>query len=240
MSKKNTDKKKNNVLKRLDPRMVLYCYLACFILLFVAEGLIGAGVTLLCSVGVWSLSEMQLNELWKKIRYAVIIFFLICVLVAIASSVLFALGLFLRVAGFTILTVIYYSINSTYDRLDSVTGAFRAGNVISMNFSRVFDFLPSLGKNMRGLVLAARYRGMYLERMTVWQKVKLLFILQIPALQKAYFEFRRFKEVTETRCYDAEANRSRMKAFKYKKVDIFAASAVVLYAGLLIVLRILL
>ena len=231
--------KKENILKSLDPRMVLYCYAAFIILVFVAGGLIGAGVTLLAAVGLWAISEMSFKKLWEKVSYAVIITFAVCVIVAIASSVLIALSVLLRICSMIIISVLYLNINSIYDRLDAMTGGFHTTNSFSMNFSRAFHFLPSLGSNMKGLVLAARYRGIRLEELNVWQKVKLFIILQIPALQNAFHSFKCFGEAAELRCYDLEAARRRMKPFKYRRIDILAAAVMVLYAALLVVLRIL-
>lgn len=115
-----------------------------------------------------------------------------------------------------------------------VIGLGSAVHTIAMIMTIALRFIPTLVDETNKLMNAQKARGADFESGGIIKRVKALIPILIPLLISSVRRAGELAEAMESRCYNSDSNRTRMKQLKYNSIDLF--SAIIFIFGLSFIL----
>ncbi|MDR1467381.1 MAG: energy-coupling factor transporter transmembrane protein EcfT [Oscillospiraceae bacterium] len=107
---------------------------------------------------------------------------------------------------------------------------------IAMITTIALRFIPTLFEESNKIIMAQKARGANLETKKIKEKFKafmpIIILLFISSFRRAY----ELSVAMECRCYRGSENRTKLRVFKIKSVDIFAVAFTILYGAAVIIL----
>lgn len=225
----------NSVLHRSDARLKLY-----FMLVFTVLCLICSDIPalLLCILTVFiaiACSKVPLHILWKRTRTVFLLIFILSVftLFTTEGNALGKLGILVVTeeglcrAGF-LLTKLYLialaaaltaCTTTPTDILDGLTEGFHIKNDFAMSLVLALSFLPILSDEMNRIRIAQAARGADVREGSIWIRMKHTISIMIPLFRAAIDRSEKMADAMDVRCYDSEAERSRLEPLKYSTID---------------------
>ena len=124
------------------------------------------------------------------------------------------------------------------DGLEALMGPLKKVGVpvheLSMMMCIALRFIPTLIEETDKIMSAQKARGADFESGGIIKRVKALIPILIPLLISSVRRAGELAEAMESRCYNSNSNRTRMKQLKYKRIDLF--SAIIFIFGLSFIL----
>ena len=145
------------------------------------------------------------------------------------------------IAGSAFLTLTT-SPNSITDGLESGLGFLKYIKVpvheIAMMMSIALRFIPILSDEMQKIRKAQMARGADFENGSLIKRAKAMVPILVPLFVSAFRRANELAMAMEARCYHGSEGRTKMKPLKYEKRDRIAYISMVLYLGVIIIVKI--
>jgi energy-coupling factor transport system permease protein len=251
----------DSFIHRLDPRTKLLATVALIAIVFVAQGFSGFLLIAAFVIGCAASTGIHLKYLirgLKPIMFIIIFTFVLNLFFQTEGKELVHIGFIritdqgLRMASFMAARLILLVVSSQLLTLttspialtDGLEALFRPLEVIhfpaheiAMMMSIALRFIPTLMDEADKIMKAQKARGADFENGRLVQRAKAMIPLLVPLFVGA---FRRAEELAlamDARCYRGGAGRTRMKQLQYKRIDLFAALAILLLLAAVIALN---
>lgn len=246
-------------IHRLDPRVKLLGTVLYIISLFTFKSFSGYIVAVLFLGTVITMSKVPFRYIVKGLKSLLMI-----MLFAIVFNVFFATGehvLFtygaiqitvegIRNAAFLAIRLALLVIGSSLmtftttptqltDAIEKVLGPLNRIKVpvheIAMMMSIALRFIPILMEELDKIMKAQTARGADFESGNLVQRVKALVPILVPLFISAFRRANDLAMAMEARCYRGGAGRTKMKPLKYKRIDFYGYSSLVIYFLLIVI-----
>lgn len=250
-------------IHKLDPRTKIIGTFVFLVALFLVQDFWG----FLMAVGglalVIGISKVPLNFILRGLKpvFIIILFTFMINMFMTKGEVLFGWGflqitreglynaffmgvrLVLLIIGSSLLTLTTKPIKLT-DGIESLLGPLKKIGIpaheLAMMMTIALRFIPTLLEETDKIMKAQMARGADFESGNIFNRAKSLIPLLIPLFISAFRIAQDLAMAMEARCYRGGENRTRMSAMKYKKRDMLAATALILFVGVIVLERILL
>lgn len=248
----------DSILHRLDPRVKLLGTLLYIISLFTFRSFSGYVVAVLFLGIVIKLSKVPFGYIVKGLKsllfimlFAVVfnIFFaagehvlfeygIITITVeGIRNAVFLAIRLALLVIGSSLMTFTTTPTQLT-DAIEKVLSPLNRIKIpvheIAMMMSIALRFIPILMEELDKIMKAQTARGADFESGKLLEKVKALIPILVPLFISAFRRANDLAMAMEARCYRGGEGRTKMKPLKYKRLDFYGYSFLIIYFMLVI------
>lgn len=253
--------KADSVIHRLDPRVKLMGTLIFIISLFMGMNIwIYAVVTVALAV-VIKMSRIPLKFMVRGLKSIVILIIISAVfnlfltpgdvLIQIWKLTITYQGL--KMAIFMVVRLIYLIVgtslmtltttpNNLTDGLEKGLGFLKVIKVpvheIAMMMSIALRFIPILIEETDKIMKAQMARGADFENGSIIRRAKAMVPILVPLFVSAFRRANELAMAMEARCYHGSGGRTKMKPLKYEKRDRIAYISMVLYLGVIIIVKI--
>jgi energy-coupling factor transport system permease protein len=253
--------KADSVIHRLDPRVKLMGTLIFIISLFMGMNIwIYAVVTVALAV-VIKMSRIPLKFMVRGLKSIVILIIISAVfnlfltpgdvLIQIWKLTITYQGL--KMAIFMVVRLIYLIVgtslmtltttpNNLTDGLEKGLGFLKVIKVpvheIAMMMSIALRFIPILIEETDKIMKAQMARGADFENGSLIKRAKAMVPILVPLFVSAFRRANELAMAMEARCYHGSEGRTKMKPLKYEKRDRIAYISMVLYLGVIIIVKI--
>lgn len=252
-----------SVIHRLDPRTKLVGTMVFIIALFLADNIWGYLLATVVLALVIGSSKVPFRFIVRGLK-AIVVLLLISVsfnLFLTDGEILVKLGFLkvtkegIRTAGFMAVRLIYLVIGSSLMTFtttpNQLTDGLEKGLVflkpfhipvheVSMMMSIALRFIPILVEETDKIMKAQMARGADFESGNLIQKARAMVPLLVPLFISAFRRATDLAMAMEARCYRGGEGRTKMKPLKYARRDRIAYLMFAVYAGIVLVLRIML
>lgn len=253
--------KADSVIHRLDPRVKLMGTLIFIISLFMGMNIwIYAVVTVAFAV-VIKMSRIPLKFMVRGLKSIVILIIISAVfnlfltpgdvLIQIWKLTITYQGL--KMAIFMVVRLIYLIVgtslmtltttpNNLTDGLEKGLGFLKVIKVpvheIAMMMSIALRFIPILIEETDKIMKAQMARGADFENGSLIKRAKAMVPILVPLFVSAFRRANELAMAMEARCYHGSEGRTKMKPLKYEKRDRIAYISMILYLGVIIIVKI--
>ena len=250
-----------SAVHELDPRTKLFSLFVFLIMLFIAaEARAFLLASLVLGLTIYA-SRVPMRLLLRGLRPIIIILTFtvaINILFTPGENVLLSFSVFtiteeglilslrlsvrlvLMIMASTLLTLTTTPIQLT-DSIEYCLKPFRKIGVpsheIAMMMSIALRFIPTLLEEVDKIMKAQMARGAEFDTGSLIQKAKSLIPVLIPLFVSSIRRAEELALAMEARCYRGDVNRTRMKQMLFKRQDYFIIVCTVLFAALIIFLR---
>ena len=114
-------------------------------------------------------------------------------------------------------------------------GLGSAVHTVAMIMTIALRFIPTLVDETNKLMNAQKARGADFESGSIIKRVKALIPILIPLLISSVRRAGELAEAMESKCYNTNSNRTRMKQLKFSRIDLIATAICVLGIALIFV-----
>lgn len=252
-----------SVIHQLDPRTKLVGTMVFIIALFLADNIWGYLLATVVLALVIGSSKVPFRFIVRGLK-AIVVLLLISVsfnLFLTDGEILVKLGFLkvtkegIRTAGFMAVRLIYLVIGSSLMTFtttpNQLTDGLEKGLVflkpfhipvheVSMMMSIALRFIPILVEETDKIMKAQMARGADFESGNLIQKARAMVPLLVPLFISAFRRATDLAMAMEARCYRGGEGRTKMKPLKYARRDRIAYLMFAVYAGIVLVLRIML
>ena len=223
--------KADSVIHRLDPRVKLMGTLIFIISLFMGMNIwIYAVVTVALAV-VIKMSRIPLKFMVRGLKSIVIL---------IIISAVF--NLFLTPGDVLIqiwkLTITYQGLKMAIFMVGFLKVIKVPVHEIAMMMSIALRFIPILIEETDKIMKAQMARGADFENGSLIKRAKAMVPILVPLFVSAFRRANELAMAMEARCYHGSEGRTKMKPLKYEKRDRIAYISMVLYLGVIIIVKI--
>ena len=250
----------DSIVHRLDPRTKLAGTMVFIITLFLSDSIWGYLLATAALAAVIRLTKVPFRFIVRGLK-AIVLLLLISVsfnLFLTDGEVLVKLG-FLKItregvetAAFMAVRLIYLVIGSSLMTLTTTPNELTDGmekglgflkrfhmpvHEVSMMMSIALRFIPILVEETDKIMKAQMARGADFESGNLIQKAKAMVPLLVPLFISAFRRATDLAMAMEARCYRGGEGRTKMKPLKYARRDKIAYAVFVVYAALVLILR---
>ena len=253
----------DSVLHRLDPRTKLFGTLVYIVSLFIADNLFAYAAAALFLVTAISMSKVPVKFMVRGLKSIV---FLLRISVSFnlfltPGTPIFKIGFLqmtwegLKFASFMAVRLIFLVLGSTIltltttpnqltDGLEKSLGFLKKVGVpvheVSMMMSIALRFIPILIEETDKIMKAQMARGADFESGNLIQKAKAMVPLLVPLFISAFRRATDLAMAMEARCYRGGDGRTKMKPLTYARRDRLTYLVYLMYAAVVILLKVLL
>ena len=250
-----------SVVHRLDPRTKLFGTLIYIISLFFADNLLCYAVATVFLAMAVRASRVPFKFIVRGLK-AIVFLLLISisfnlfltpgdVLIQIWKLTITYQGL--KMAIFMVVRLIYLIVgtslmtltttpNNLTDGLEKGLGFLKVIKVpvheIAMMMSIALRFIPILIEETDKIMKAQMARGADFENGSLIKRAKAMVPILVPLFVSAFRRANELAMAMEARCYHGSEGRTKMKPLKYEKRDRIAYISMVLYLGVIIIVKI--
>ena len=239
--------KADSVIHRLDPRVKLMGTLIFIISLFMGMNIwIYAVVTVALAV-VIKMSRIPLKFMVRGLKSIVIliiisaVFNLTITYQGLKMAIFMVVRLIYLIVGTSLMTLTTTPNNLT-DGLEKGLGFLKVIKVpvheIAMMMSIALRFIPILIEETDKIMKAQMARGADFENGSLIKRAKAMVPILVPLFVSAFRRANELAMAMEARCYHGSEGRTKMKPLKYEKRDRIAYISMVLYLGVIIIVKI--
>lgn len=246
---------------RLDPRTKLFSTLVFLVTLFLADDWMGyLAATLFLGLCI-RVSGVPLGYMLKGLR-AIIVLLLFSVafnMFLTPGDVLVQLGALkitrqgLIQSGYMAVRLIYLIMGSSLMTFTTTPTSLTDGMESGLSFLKIFRvpvheiammmsialrFIPILTEETDRIMKAQTARGADFESGGLIKRAKALVPILVPLFISAFRRATDLAMAMEARCYHGGDGRTKMRPLKYAKRDYIAYMLVLLYAGVIVVLKV--
>lgn len=250
----------DSAIHRLDPRVKLLGTLCYIISLFIVKSFLVYGVALIFLFSIIKVSKVPLKFILKGLK-AIIVLLMFTVVFNIFLTPgtkwvewwIFKITMEgVRDAAFMGLRIIFLIIGSSMmtftttpnhltDGLEKSLGPLKKIRVpvheISMMMSIALRFIPILLDETDKIMKAQMARGASFDKGGLVTKAKSLIPLLVPLFVSAFRRANDLAMAMEARCYNGGEGRTKMKPLRYQKSDFIAYLILVIYMGIMVVMK---
>lgn len=254
----------NSLIHKLDPRVKLlisFCIMIITFMLTRPETLLPYALFMAASIFVARLPFIKLLKSMKAILFLSIFTFIFNAFMGNGDVLLSFFGLSIYKDGLILailmvlrlaLLVIGTSVFLTYttsvlvmatafeDILKPLNKIGINSHEIAMMMSIALRFIPTISKEADKIIKAQSSRGANYDDGNFISKAKGMVSILVPLFVHSIKRAEELALAMESRCYDSDRERSRMKELKLTKVDIVAGIAIITFFILLLLLQFLL
>ena len=257
------DSKPRSILASLDPRMLLGCFtvLMCSSFAVLKLGQLATMLIMVCAVVV--AARVHPRQLFQSIRMMLVLFLVTGVLnlfVVHTGTAVITLGGFTitddalsiailyscRLAVVIVLGAVLLFITTPTaltDALASLLAPLQAFGVHTREFALVLSlalrFLPTLGRETRGIVDAQAARGGSIESGSVPQRIRALAAIIVPIFAGTLRHAENLSLALDARCYEQGVSRTRWHELHLRARDLVFGVLTAAYIAALIIVAIL-
>lgn len=253
----------DSVLHRLDPRTKLFGTMVYIVSLFIADNLFAYAAAALFLVTAIYMSKVPVKFMVRGLKSIVFLLlisvsfnlfltpgtpifkigFLQMTWEGLEFAIFMAVRLVFLVLGSTILTLTTTP-NQLTDGLEKSLGFLKKAGVpvheVSMMMSIALRFIPILIEETDKIMKAQMARGADFESGNLIQKAKAMVPLLVPLFISAFRRATDLAMAMEARCYRGGDGRTKMKPLQYARRDRMTYLVYLLYAAVVILLKVLL
>ena len=236
--------KADSVIHRLDPRVKLMGTLIFIISLFMGMNIwIYAVVTVALAV-VIKMSRIPLKFMVRGLKSIVILIIISAVfnLFLTPGDVLIQIWKLIYLIVGTSLMTLTTTPNNLTDGLEKGLGFLKVIKVpvheIAMMMSIALRFITILIEETDKIMKAQMARGADFENGSLIKRAKAMVPILVPLFVSAFRRANELAMAMEARCYHGSEGRTKMKPLKYEKRDRIAYISMVLYFGVIIIVKI--
>ena len=251
----------DSVLHKMDPRAKLVGTLVFIISVFVFHTFPGYAVATIFLAAMIILSKVPVKFMFKGLK-AIVMLLMITVVFNIfltPGKVLWQWGI-LHVTGEGIsmavrmaIRLVYLVIGSSLMTLTTTPNQLTDGlerllrplnklhvpiHEIAMMMSIALRFIPILVEETDKIMRAQMARGADFENGSLIKRAKAMVPILVPLFVSAFRRANELAMAMEARCYHGSEGRTKMKPLKYEKRDRIAYISMVLYLGVIIIVKI--
>jgi energy-coupling factor transport system permease protein len=250
-----------SVVHKIDPRLKIIATFAYIASLFIIDDFIGYAVIFVALAVVIGVSRVPVKFIIRGIKPIVIIIiftftlnmlmtpgevlvqwkFLRITEEGLYNAVFMALRLFFLIIGASMLTLSTKPMKLT-DGIESLLSPFKRIGVpaheLAMMMTIALRFIPTLLEETDKIMKAQQARGADFETGGLIKRAKAMLPLLVPLFVGAFRIAQDLAMAMEARCYRGGEGRTKLNALKFRKRDIFATIACLLYLGAVICERI--
>lgn len=250
-----------SVIHRLDPRVKIIGTLLFIVELFLVNNFIGFAVCAAALAGVVAASKVPIAFIMRGLKpILLIIIFTFCLNIfmvdgriiwqlgflkitveGIRTAVFMGIRLVLLIIGSSLLTLTTKPISLT-DGIERLLGPLSHIGVptheIAMMMSIALRFIPTLLEETDKIMKAQQARGADFESGNLMERAKALIPILVPLFVSAFRIAQDLAMAMEARCYRGGKGRTRMHEMKFKGRDLITMAGLILFLGLVIVMRI--
>lgn len=252
-----------SVIHRLDPRIKIIATLCFIVSLFVVNSFIGFAFATLMLAVVIAMSGVPLRFILRglKIIFLIILFTFALNLFMYDGEILvkiwvlkitdkglyraffMAARLILLIIGSSLLTLTTKPINLT-DGIESLLSPGKKIGIpaheLAMMMTIALRFIPTLLEETDKIMKAQQARGADFETGSIFRRAKSLIPILVPLFIGAFRIAQDMAMAMEARCYRGGEGRTRMNVMKMGLRDVVAGILVLVFVGVIVVLRMLL
>ena len=248
----------DSAIHRMDPRCKLILTIVYIVGVFLIGNLPGyllALAFLWMTVRISGIRFSYLMRGLRPLRFILIFTFVLNVLFAQGSTVLFTLG-FLTLTREALEAAVYFSLRLVFlvmgtsvltlttspvqltDALEHLMHPLaRFGfpaHELAMMMTIALRFIPTLLEEADKIQKAQMARGADFETGNLLARAKALIPLLVPLFVSSFRRANDLAMAMEARCYHGGANRTRLRALKYTRLDLYAALAMAAFLVLIL------
>lgn len=251
----------DSVIHKLDPRVKLFATLIFIISLFSFKNVWGFLVATIFMFGFIELSKVPIGYMVKGLK-AIVILMIITALFnlfltsgkelvsfwiftityeGLRNAILMAIRLTYLILGTSVMTLTTTP-NELTDGLEKALAPMNKIHVpvheIAMMMSIALRFIPILVEETDKIMRAQMARGADFENGSLIKRAKAMVPILVPLFVSAFRRANELAMAMEARCYHGSEGRTKMKPLKYEKRDRIAYISMVLYLGVIIIVKI--
>lgn len=251
----------DSVIHKLDPRVKLFATLIFIISLFSFKNVWGFLVATIFMFGFIELSKVPISYMVKGLK-AIVILMIITALFnlfltsgkelvsfwiftityeGLRNAILMAIRLTYLILGTSVMTLTTTP-NELTDGLEKALAPMNKIHVpvheIAMMMSIALRFIPILVEETDKIMRAQMARGADFENGSLIKRAKAMVPILVPLFVSAFRRANELAMAMEARCYHGSEGRTKMKPLKYEKRDRIAYISMVLYLGVIIIVKI--
>lgn len=251
----------DSVIHKLDPRVKLFATLIFIISLFSFKNVWGFLVATIFMFGFIELSKVPIGYMVKGLK-AIVILMIITALFnlfltsgkelvsfwiftityeGLRNAILMAIRLTYLILGTSVMTLTTTP-NELTDGLEKALAPMNKIHVpvheIAMMMSIALRFIPILVEETDKIMRAQMARGADFENGSIIRRAKAMVPILVPLFVSAFRRANELAMAMEARCYHGSEGRTKMKPLKYEKRDRIAYISMVLYLGVIIIVKI--
>lgn len=251
----------DSVIHKLDPRVKLFATLIFIISLFSFKNVWGFLVATIFMFGFIELSKVPIGYMVKGLK-AIVILMIITALFnlfltsgkelvsfwiftityeGLRNAILMAIRLTYLILGTSVMTLTTTP-NELTDGLEKALAPMNKIHVpvheIAMMMSIALRFIPILVEETDKIMRAQMARGADFENGSLIKRAKAMVPILVPLFVSAFRRANELAMAMEARCYHGSGGRTKMKPLKYEKRDRIAYISMVLYLGVIIIVKI--
>ena len=248
-------------IHRLDPRTKIIGTFFYILVLFISDNLVNYGLSILALLIVIKTSKVPVKFMLKGLKSIFFIIFFTVIINLFFSTgeelvisywkiniykegiyiaVFMATRLILLIISSSILTLTTTPIELT-DGIEYLLKPFEKIKVpaheIAMMTTIALRFIPILLEETDKIMKAQSARGADFESGSIIKRGKSLIPLLVPLFVSSFRRADDLALAMESRCYNGGKGRTRLKSLKYNKQDFFTYFIIIVYFGLIIILK---
>ena len=252
----------DSVIHKLDPRVKLFSTMIYIISLFCFRGVAALAIATVFLITVIKLSKVPFKFMVKGLKSIIILLlFTACFSVfftqgeytiweygilhisdtGLINAATMMIRLVLLIIGTSLMTLTTTP-NQLTDGLEKSLGFLNKIHVpvhaIAMMMSIALRFIPILIEETDKIMKAQMARGADFEHGNIIKRAKSMVPLLVPLFVSAFRRADDLAMAMEARCYNGGEGRTKMKPLKYEKRDRIAYISMVLYLGVIIIVKI--
>lgn len=252
----------NSCVHQMDPRAKLLCLFLFMVFLFINTNPFLLIASLAIVAITFSMAKLPFRFYWKGFRFILVIvvfIFLFHVLITKEGPVLFSTpilsvytggliagGFFaLRLLSLIIMATILTMTTTPIDLTDALEMIMRPLNKIgvpafelALMMSIALRFIPTLMEEAEKIVKAQMARGANFSRGLIWRRFKAILPILIPLFVQSFNRAEDLATAMEARGYNGGQGRTKYRLLNWKKLDTIAVSLFMLYAMLVMIVRV--
>ena len=248
----------NSALHRMDPRAKILISFAYIVLIFLIKSLLGYLAAFVFVAVAAALSGIRVQYLLKGLRplLFIILFtmainlfltndgtvywqwrFLVLSERGVQTAVFMALRLVFLILGTQVMLLTTSPLALT-DGIEQLLGPLKKLKLpvheLAMMMTIALRFIPTLLEETDKIMKAQASRGADFETGNVLRRARNMVPLLVPLFVSAFRRADELAMAMEARCYKGGVGRTRMKVLRYSAVDVWAALAALVLAGVVV------
>ena len=252
----------DSVVHKLDPRVKLFATMIYIIALFTFRGILGFAIITGMLIFMIKISKVPFSYIVKGLKAIVVLLLITAVFnlvftptgteywhwgpfhltsTGIMNAVLMTIRLIYLIIGTSLMTLTTTP-NQLTDGLEKALSPLNRIHIpvhaIAMMMSIALRFIPILLEETDKIMKAQMARGADFENGSLIKRAKAMVPILVPLFVSAFRRANELAMAMEARCYHGSEGRTKMKPLKYEKRDRIAYISMVLYLGVIIIVKI--
>ena len=109
---------------------------------------------------------------------------------------------------------------------------------VAVIMSTALRFIPTLMEEVDKIILAQKARGAHFDNGGLLKRAKAMLPIIVPLFVSTFRRADELAMALDSRCYNATPKRTKMKALKFKLVDLFGLIAVLAFLAVMILFKV--